>query len=99
VIDPKAPCRDLEQGLQASAACAGRIPSGADGGPAARAVDAALHLARRLGRNRVVCAERGLADFAALGREAAAVPACFRREAARAPCGENRLPAPRQSAK
>ncbi|RXG93327.1 sensor domain-containing diguanylate cyclase [Bradyrhizobium zhanjiangense] len=67
-----------------SVGVASHIPSGADGGPdrLLGAADEALYVAKRLGRNRVICAERVLAEFAALGREAAAVPAPVRRKSA-----------------
>lgn len=67
-----------------SVGVASHIPTGADGGPdrLLGAADEALYVAKRLGRNRVICAERVLAEFAALGREAAAVPAPFRRKMA-----------------
>ncbi|GLR92390.1 MULTISPECIES: sensor domain-containing diguanylate cyclase [Bradyrhizobium] len=67
-----------------SVGVASHIPGGADGGPdrLLGAADEALYVAKRLGRNRVICAERVLAEFAALGREAAAVPAPARRKSA-----------------
>ena len=67
-----------------SVGVASHIPTGADGGPdrLLGAADEARYVAKRLGRNRVICAERVLAEFAALGREAAAVPAPFRRNTA-----------------
>jgi PleD family two-component response regulator len=67
-----------------SVGVASHIPTGADGGPdrLLGAADEALYVAKRLGRNRVICAERVLAEFAALGREAAAGPAPFRRKTA-----------------
>ncbi|MCK1717646.1 diguanylate cyclase [Bradyrhizobium sp. 141] len=69
-----------------SVGVASHIPGEADGGPdrLLGAADEALYVAKRLGRNRVICAERVLAEFAALGREAAAVPASFQRKSARA---------------
>lgn len=67
-----------------SVGVASHIPGGADGGPdrLLGAADEALYVAKRLGRNRVMCAERVLAEFAALGREAATVPAPVRRKSA-----------------
>ncbi|MBR0736914.1 diguanylate cyclase [Bradyrhizobium liaoningense] len=67
-----------------SVGVASHIPTGADGGPdrLLGAADEALYVAKRLGRNRVICAERVLAEFAALGREAAAVPGPVRRKTA-----------------
>ncbi|MGT2437051.1 GGDEF domain-containing protein [Bradyrhizobium betae] len=68
-----------------SVGVASHIPGGADGGPdrLLGAADEALYVAKRLGRNRVICAERVLAEFAALGRQAAGVPAPFQRKSAR----------------
>ncbi|WP_454652466.1 sensor domain-containing diguanylate cyclase [Bradyrhizobium liaoningense] len=67
-----------------SVGVASHIPGGADGGPdrLLGAADEALYVAKRLGRNRVICAERVLAEFAALGRDAATVPAPVRRKSA-----------------
>lgn len=67
-----------------SVGVASHIPGGADGGPdrLLGAADEALYVAKRLGRNRVMCAERVLAEFAALGREAATVPTPVRRKSA-----------------
>lgn len=67
-----------------SVGVASHIPGGGDGGPDGLlgAADEALYVAKRLGRNRVMCAERVLAEFAALGREAATVPAPVRRKSA-----------------
>ncbi|MBH5385897.1 sensor domain-containing diguanylate cyclase [Bradyrhizobium diversitatis] len=67
-----------------SVGVASHIPGGADGGPdrLLGAADEALYVAKRLGRNRVMCAERVLAEFAALGRQAATVPASVRRKSA-----------------
>lgn len=68
-----------------SVGVASHIPGAADGGGPDRllgAADEALYVAKRLGRNRVICAEHVLAEFAALGREAAQVPAPFRRKTA-----------------
>lgn len=70
--------------LTLSVGVASHIPTDADGGPdrLLGAADEALYVAKRLGRNRVICAERVLAEFAALGRDAAAVPGPVRRKTA-----------------
>lgn len=67
-----------------SVGVASHIPGEADGGPdrLLGAADEALYAAKRLGRNRVVSAERLLAEFAGLGRERAPVPASGRRKSA-----------------
>lgn len=65
-----------------SVGVASQIPGGADGSPdrLLGAADEALYVAKRLGRNRVICAERVLAEIAALDREAVAIPSPFRRK-------------------
>ncbi|MCK1681395.1 diguanylate cyclase [Bradyrhizobium sp. 147] len=67
-----------------SVGVASHIPGEADGGPdrLLGAADQALYAAKRLGRNRVICAERLLAEFADLGREDEPVPAPVRRKSA-----------------
>ena len=54
-----------------SVGVASHIPGEADGAPdrLLGAADQALYAAKRLGRNRVVCSERILAEFAGLGRD------------------------------
>lgn len=67
-----------------SVGVASQIPGEADGGPdrLLGAADEALYAAKRLGRNRVLSAERLLAEFAGPGREGAPVPASGRRKSA-----------------
>lgn len=67
-----------------SVGVASHIPGEADGGPdrLLGAADEALYAAKRLGRNRVVSAERMLAEFVGLGREGTPVPASGRRKSA-----------------
>ena len=67
-----------------SVGVASHIPGDADGGPdrLLGAADQALYAAKRLGRNRVICAERMLAEFAGLGRENVPVPGLAPRKSA-----------------
>lgn len=59
------------QHVTLSVGVASHTPGEADGGPDCLlgAADQALYAAKRLGRNRVVCSERILAEFAGLGRD------------------------------
>ena len=67
-----------------SVGVASHIPGEADGSPdrLLGAADQALYAAKRLGRNRVICTERLLAEFAGLGRETALVPGRTARKSA-----------------
>jgi diguanylate cyclase (GGDEF)-like protein/PAS domain S-box-containing protein len=67
-----------------SVGVASRIPGEADGSPdrLLGSADQALYAAKRLGRNRVICAERVLAEFAGLGRDGVQVPGPTARKSA-----------------
>jgi PleD family two-component response regulator len=67
-----------------SVGVASHIPDEADGNPdrLLGAADEALYAAKRLGRNRIICAERLLAEFAGLGRDSAPVPGRMARKSA-----------------
>ncbi|MGY4484315.1 diguanylate cyclase (GGDEF)-like protein [Bradyrhizobium sp. LM3.2] len=67
-----------------SVGVASHIPGETDGSPdrLLGAADEALYAAKRLGRNRVICAERLLAEFAGLGRDILPVPGRIARKSA-----------------
>ncbi|QOG16260.1 MULTISPECIES: sensor domain-containing diguanylate cyclase [Bradyrhizobium] len=67
-----------------SVGVASHIPGEADGGPdrLLGAADEALYAAKRLGRNRVIGADRLLAEFAGLRRAGVPVPTPIRRKSA-----------------
>ncbi|OAF15338.1 sensor domain-containing diguanylate cyclase [Bradyrhizobium neotropicale] len=67
-----------------SVGVASHVPGEGDGGPdrLLGSADQALYAAKRLGRNRVICAERVLTQFARLDREMSQVPAATARKSA-----------------
>jgi len=72
------------QHVTLSVGVASHIPGEADGAPdrLLGAADQALYAAKRLGRNRVVCSERVLAEFAGHGRDSMPVPGLTPRKSA-----------------
>jgi len=67
-----------------SVGVASHIPGETDGSPdrLLGAADQALYAAKRLGRNRVMCSERLLAEFAKRGRDSVPVPGRAARKSA-----------------